>query len=90
MESNTFNAKDYRSGQKQTWMNEENIFLRQTTSPHLYSESNSRNESLIEYKQEMMGNYYGCHVDVVGRKFGKNCSHGKSIPFLDVRFKFRH
>ena len=91
MESNTFNVKDFRSGQKQTRRKEENSFLSQTTFlPHLYSDNNGRNESLIEYKQELMGNYNGCHVDVVGRKFGKNCSHGKSIPFSDVRFKIRH
>ena len=90
MESNTFNVKDFRSGQKQTRRKEENSFLSQTTFlPHLYSDNNGRNESLIEYKQELMGNYNGCHVDVHGKEFGKNCSLGKLIPFSDVSHKFQ-
>ena len=90
VESNTFNVKDFRSGQKQTRRKEENSFLSQTTFlPHLYSDNNGRNESLIEYKQELMGNYNGCHVDVHGKEFGKNCSLGKLIPFSDVSRKFQ-
>ena len=85
MESNTFNVKDFRSGQKQTVKKEENSFLSQTTSlPHLYSGNNGRNESLIEYKQEVMENYNGCHVGVDGKEVGENCSHGKLFPFSNV------
>ena len=90
MESNTFNVKDFRSGQKQTRRKEENSFLSQTTFlPHLYSDNNGRNESVIEYKQELMGNYNGCHVDGDAKELCKNYSHGKLIPFLNVSLKFR-
>lgn len=85
MESNTFNVKDFRSGQKQTVKKEENSFLSHTTSrPHLYSDNNGRNESVIEYKQELMGNYNGCHVDGDGKELCKNSSYGKLNPFLNV------